>query len=178
MNFLGIGPLELVLIIVLALIFLGPDELPVVMRKLAKFLKELQNLSADVSSQLREEFGPELEELSRTASELQEATKTAHRAQEFVRNPVKAVSTEAMQVVAPPSSTATAQDTPEAPEADEMKPEEEVAQPDTMTPRISTRPLTPVQEEYPDEQNDGRETPAPVSPESHADASEDGRSAS
>ncbi|NPA91926.1 MAG: twin-arginine translocase subunit TatB [Chloroflexi bacterium] len=71
MNFLGIGPLELVLILILALIFLGPEDLPVAMRKLGKLVRQIQDVMAEVNTGLQEELGPEIKELNRVTREAQ-----------------------------------------------------------------------------------------------------------
>ena len=42
MNILGIGPMELLLIVVLALIVLGPEKLPEVMAQVGRALNEFR----------------------------------------------------------------------------------------------------------------------------------------
>ena len=58
MNLFGIGPGELVLVFVLALILLGPGKLPEVARALGKAVREFQaatrGLTEEVESSLRE----------------------------------------------------------------------------------------------------------------------------
>lgn len=51
---LNIGFSELLLIVVLALVFIGPKELPVMLRHIAKFMRELQTLGDDVKRQVKE----------------------------------------------------------------------------------------------------------------------------
>ena len=41
MEFLGVGPLELLLIIVIALIVMGPRDMAVAARKVGRFLNQL-----------------------------------------------------------------------------------------------------------------------------------------
>lgn len=48
----NIGLSELLLIAVVALVFIGPKELPVVMRQVVKFFRELQRLGDDVRKQV------------------------------------------------------------------------------------------------------------------------------
>ena len=102
MNILGIGPLELALIIVLALIFLGPEELPVLMRKVGHFVRELQDLTADVTEQVREELGPEFEEVTRATQDIQRMSQEIGQA---IQQPAAALLTHTM--TAPPSDSAT-----------------------------------------------------------------------
>ncbi len=49
MDILGIGPLELVLILVIALLVFGPDRLPEIGAKLGKGVRELRQLSREIS---------------------------------------------------------------------------------------------------------------------------------
>ncbi len=135
MTLFGIGPLELVVIIILALIFLGPEELPVVARKTAKLLRDLQALSTELTEQVREELGPELEELAKAKEELEEVSKQAKRVQTVVTNPTQMVKQEiegALKPTASPSSN-----------DESEKRAEEPPTPDPVTPRISKRPLAP-----------------------------------
>ncbi len=57
MEFLGVGPLELLLILLIALIVLGPDKLPDVARQMGKAVREFNRLSKGMT----EEFYRELE---------------------------------------------------------------------------------------------------------------------
>ena len=51
---LNVGFSELLLVGVIALVAIGPKELPTVMRHVMKFLRELQNLGDDVKRQMHE----------------------------------------------------------------------------------------------------------------------------
>lgn len=63
MNFLNIGPMELVLIFTLALIVLGPRRLPEVARDLGKALNSLRRATRDLEEEIRQELGPTTEAL-------------------------------------------------------------------------------------------------------------------
>lgn len=52
----GIGPLELVLIAVIALIVLGPERLPTVIREGARYLREIRKLGSELTSQFSDEL--------------------------------------------------------------------------------------------------------------------------
>ena len=57
--FLGLGAAEVMVILVIALVVLGPDKLPAVAKQLARMLKELRRVSDDVRQQFdAEEDGP------------------------------------------------------------------------------------------------------------------------
>lgn len=53
MNFFGIGPMELVFILILALIIFGPGRLPEIGRAVGKSIRDFRAMSNEVSSQLR-----------------------------------------------------------------------------------------------------------------------------
>lgn len=55
-SFFGIGLFELIMIAVVALLVLGPERLPGAMREVAKWMRQLRNLSSDFQSQFSEEF--------------------------------------------------------------------------------------------------------------------------
>ncbi len=64
-SFLGIGIPEVMLIIVLALVVLGPERLPGVAKEIVKGFFRLRNLSKDLTGQLEQELGmDELKELN------------------------------------------------------------------------------------------------------------------
>jgi Tat protein translocase TatB subunit len=52
-NFLGMGPLELLLIMALALIVFGPDKLPDIARQLGRTIGEFRRMSSDVRTELQ-----------------------------------------------------------------------------------------------------------------------------
>lgn len=52
----GIGPLELILIAILALIVLGPERLPEVMREVAKVMRQLRQVGNELTSQFSNEL--------------------------------------------------------------------------------------------------------------------------
>lgn len=58
MDFLGIGSMEMLLIIVIALLVLGPQRLQGVTRSLGRGLRELRKLGSEVSQALNEEETP------------------------------------------------------------------------------------------------------------------------
>ena len=86
-NLFGIGVPELMFIAILALIVLGPQRLPGVMRELAKFLRQMRAIGTELTSQFSEELQM-LDELNPNKL-LEEATR-----------PTKADSTDAQAKVA------------------------------------------------------------------------------
>lgn len=55
-SFFGIGLFELVMIAVIALLVLGPERLPGAMREVAKYMRQLRNISSEFQSQFSEEL--------------------------------------------------------------------------------------------------------------------------
>jgi sec-independent protein translocase protein TatB len=56
MDFLGVGPLEFLIIIVIALIVVGPERLPELAGSIGKTWRQLYNMSKVVTAQWQEEF--------------------------------------------------------------------------------------------------------------------------
>jgi len=52
-NILGMGPLELLLILGLALVVFGPDKLPEIARQLGKTVAEIRKVSSEVTGEIQ-----------------------------------------------------------------------------------------------------------------------------
>jgi TatA/E family protein of Tat protein translocase len=61
-NFLGMGPMELVLIMVLALIVFGPGKLPEIAGQMGKMVRDFRNATSDMSSEFNKAFSLETQE--------------------------------------------------------------------------------------------------------------------
>ena len=55
-SFFGIGLFELMLIAIIALVVMGPERLPGAMRELAKYMRQLRQISGEFQSQFSEEL--------------------------------------------------------------------------------------------------------------------------
>lgn len=53
MNFLGMGPLELLIVLGLALVVFGPGRLPEIARQLGRVLHEIRRVSSEVTGDLQ-----------------------------------------------------------------------------------------------------------------------------
>jgi|SRR5579884_3738548 sec-independent protein translocase protein TatB len=62
-GFFGVGPLEIVVIGVLALIFIGPERLPGVISQVMKTVRELREYASQVQTELTDEFAGIREDL-------------------------------------------------------------------------------------------------------------------
>lgn len=74
MSFLGIGVPELLLIMLVALVVLGPDRLPQAAIQLGRAVREFRRWSADLTAEFQsvtKEFSAEFEELRAATQELQ-----------------------------------------------------------------------------------------------------------
>ena len=60
MDFFGIGPLELFLILILALIVFGPGKLPELAKQLGRAVREFRKASSELTHDFKEEFEKEL----------------------------------------------------------------------------------------------------------------------
>jgi sec-independent protein translocase protein TatB len=60
---LGINGLELVVLAIIAVVVLGPERLPEYASQLARLVKGLRRMATGAREQLREEVGPELDEV-------------------------------------------------------------------------------------------------------------------
>ncbi|WP_394247669.1 sec-independent translocase [Arthrobacter pityocampae] len=60
---LGINGLELVVLVLIAVMVLGPERLPEYAAQLARLVKGLRRMATGAREQLREEVGPELDEV-------------------------------------------------------------------------------------------------------------------
>ncbi len=67
MEFLGIGPLELLVILVLILIVVGPGKLPEMAAQLARFIRTFRRYAADVT----QDFNATMKELEEEYDEMQ-----------------------------------------------------------------------------------------------------------
>jgi len=83
LNILGIGPGELLLILMLALIVFGPRRLPEVGKTLGKTLREMRNMSDELTAQFRSELESATQEMNSLAEDL---TTASHDAAGAVRS--------------------------------------------------------------------------------------------
>ncbi|MGH8860204.1 MAG: sec-independent translocase [Jatrophihabitantaceae bacterium] len=59
----NIGPLEFVVLALVAVIVIGPDKLPALAKDAARMLKTLRELATGARTQLRDELGPEFADM-------------------------------------------------------------------------------------------------------------------
>jgi sec-independent protein translocase protein TatA len=62
MDFFGIGPLEIVLILVLAFLFFGPEKLPEIAAKIGNIYRNLTKSTSDFTKAINDEIALEKEQ--------------------------------------------------------------------------------------------------------------------
>jgi len=73
MNFMGMGPAELVLVLVIAVIVLGPGKLPEVARALGKTMREFRSVTDSFQNELRKELDSTTSQVKSDVKPLREA---------------------------------------------------------------------------------------------------------
>ena len=64
MSFLGINASEFLILVVLAVIFFGPERIPEFSRKAARVVFYVRNIANGATQQLKDELGPEYKDLT------------------------------------------------------------------------------------------------------------------
>ncbi len=59
----GINPAEFIVLLAVAAVVLGPERLPQYAQSLARLVRELRKMAQGASRQVREELGPEFDEI-------------------------------------------------------------------------------------------------------------------
>jgi sec-independent protein translocase protein TatB len=77
MNVLGIGPGELVLILIIAVIVLGPDKIPETMRTVGKAMREIRTITEGFQKELNRELAEVTKEPPAQPATAQPATAVA-----------------------------------------------------------------------------------------------------
>ena len=75
MDFLGIGPFEIALVVLIAFIVLGPDRIPGVMRQLGKWVRQLRELTNNITR----DYGTDIQQLTGEITALQEEFRSIQR---------------------------------------------------------------------------------------------------
>lgn len=123
MDFLGIGPLELIVVAIIALIVVGPERLPELAQSVGKTLRDLRAMSQGLTSEWQQELS--------TLTDID----TGEGLKETLTRPFEEAQAEIQQVLDTPLTSPTkATSNPPAPSEPPPKPPSEPAsseQPDT-----------------------------------------------
>jgi sec-independent protein translocase protein TatA len=78
MNFLGMGPGELLLILFIAVIIVGPNKLPEYAKQAGKFITQIRKMTSDFTSDITNEVGGD-PELKQTYNEIRQTLGSVKR---------------------------------------------------------------------------------------------------
>src|SRR5712691_8007383 len=78
MNILGMGPMELLLIVVLALIVFGPAKLPEIMGQVGKAINDFRRATSELSDEFNRTIQAELQETKAVIDEAKSAVSDVH----------------------------------------------------------------------------------------------------
>jgi TatA/E family protein of Tat protein translocase len=108
-DILGIGPLELVLILVIALLVFGPDKLPEIGAKMGKGVRELRQLSREISAGVNTITEP-MEELRKPFDEAGQIAGQISAGAAALSNPAQALQNSLEKQLAAPGAESAAGD--------------------------------------------------------------------
>ncbi len=94
MNFLGIGLPEIVLILIIAIIVVGPQRIPEVAVQVARAIRYLRGYATDVTAQMRAELDELTKEYEEVRKELEEFRRVVNKDVSSVSSDVATLTTE------------------------------------------------------------------------------------
>ncbi len=136
MEILGIGPFELIVILILALAVFGPDKLPEIGAKLGRGMRQMRKATREFSRELekaRAALDPG-QEISQPLAEIKEVAQDAVALAQAARDPGQAIRDSVMRSLASPPTG------PEKQETEAQPPEgavPEAAQPEAAAAETS-----------------------------------------
>src|SRR3989337_334138 len=99
MDFLGIGMPELIVVLIIAVVVVGPKRLPEVAVQLARLVRQLRGYATDVTSQMRSELDELTREYEQVRKELREFRESATKEVRSVTNEVDRAVREAPAII-------------------------------------------------------------------------------
>jgi len=72
MDFFGIGPMEIILILIIGLIIFGPEKLPQIGRDLGKTLRSFKKATTDISAEVSRELEKEKKEIDSDTKQIKQ----------------------------------------------------------------------------------------------------------
>jgi len=72
MDFFGIGPMEIILILIIGLLIFGPEKLPQIGRDLGKTLRSFKKATTDISAEVSRELEKEKEEINSDTKQIKQ----------------------------------------------------------------------------------------------------------
>ena len=105
MNFLGVGPAELIVILVVALVFVGPDRLPRLAADLARTIREIRKYTGSIAAEFSDVIQDFEKESAGARSQWKEIGEGLTGATKSVTDAIRAARSDA-EGATPPSSAA------------------------------------------------------------------------
>ena len=132
MEIFGIGPMELILVLVLALLIFGPDQLPQIGAKLGKSVREMRRATRDFSREVdaarqaiespMNEIKQPFQDMAQPFQDIKSTAATITQVAQTIKNPAKAIRASVM-------SELSRTDEPEEERADVMPAQSETKEP-------------------------------------------------
>ena len=72
MDFFGIGPMEIILILIIGLLIFGPEKLPQIGRDLGKTLRSFKKATTDISAEVSRELEKEKKEINSDTKQIKQ----------------------------------------------------------------------------------------------------------
>ena len=72
MDFFGIGPMEIILILIIGLIIFGPGKLPQIGRDLGKALRSFKKAATDLTAEMSKELEEEKKEINSDTKQIKQ----------------------------------------------------------------------------------------------------------
>lgn len=126
MDILGIGPMELLLILIVALMVFGPDRLPTIGSKLGRAMRDMRRATRAISDEIsatRAAIEAPAKELTEPFQEVADAAKSMSSVAAAARNPGEAIRQSVLKELNAPAN---AEHTPASP----AEPDNTIAPPD------------------------------------------------
>lgn len=105
MNVFGVGPAELIVILVVALIFVGPDRLPKLAADIARTIRELRKYTTSFANEFNEVIKEIEQDTEPARAEWKEIGEGLSEAAKPVSDELQAAQTDAMTNGAAPKSS-------------------------------------------------------------------------
>ena len=137
----GIGLPELLVIMAVALIVVGPDKLPELAKSLARGVLELKKVAVELKENVEKEVGSEDEWRRELEAPLPKLTAGEQRGAESAYGAAEAVEVESEELG--PVAAAEVNEEVESPAAEQSRPPTPSHPPTPAQPPISSRPPTP-----------------------------------
>ncbi len=137
MEIFGVGPMELILILIVALMVFGPDKLPQIGAKLGRAMRDMRRATRAISAEInstREAVETPARELAEPFQEVAGAAKTVSTAVAAARHPGEALRESVLRELNTPPATA-----PDSTEEHTIAPPPTVTTPE-VPPAVSTPP--------------------------------------